>query len=396
MNLPKLIIWGVLFALPFIFKIEALEQFRQPKEDFMIMMAFFAVANIYFKRVSWISGVLICYVAVNQYLGVFSTQDSSALPLLAALLVALVFITDDRKLVERYQRHMVTFMVIPAVWGIAQCFKLIPPDIMYYVPGAEVRPTFFFGQQTLYGPIAVAAFIMALYQRRWIFALILFVPIPLIDSSFTYLALAVGLVCFLIDWKSWLISPFIIISILIGITALWLYDPGAPILNDNGRFTVWRHTLYLSQGAPVMGRGLGAFKNFYYPIIQDKNLRKLNGVKDDTLTPESKKITIEAENLLTTSGKFLSAHSEPIEILFELGIVGLILALSVLAHVIYMKVSIPLGPVENSLFAVFFVFAANSIGNFIFHLSPQGLYPLICYVLLASWSKIKPCRKKTY
>lgn len=242
----------------------------------------------------------------------------------------------------------------------------------------------FFGQHTLYGPFAVACIASALFGGRHMRVLLLLTPIPLIDSSFTYLSL--GAVLFLYSvyrfGRRAVLGAFLLSLVGVGICKIW---PKAveDTLNDQGRYHLWKHTLRLAEGHWLIGHGLASFR-LVYPIFQDPELRKANGIEDAKQSPEMREFIGEADFLRRRIGPFMHPHNETLLVYFEFGVLGLLIALWLLAAFVWHWLQAPDEPWAWALAAIFFSSLANAQGSFNLHLIPQALLPLWALVAVTS------------
>ncbi len=155
------------------------------------------------------------------------------------------------------------------------------------------------------------------------------------------------------------------------------------LMNANGRYAVWQQTLRLSKIHPIVGFGMGSFKDIY-PAFQDEKIRRANRIDDSKLTQESRDFMQKAAWIREANGIFLSTHNEFLQLYFECGIIGVILVLLMFFSYSWRSLYLPRTGAVFALHAIVASFMANSIGNFPLHLIPQALIPLWAYVAVTT------------
>jgi len=271
------------------------------------------------------------------------------------------------------------------VYGASQMAGFDP--IQKYHSWADHRPVAFFGQHTLYAPVAATCFAAALLQRKFIFAALLLVPAFLIDSSFSYLSFGVAVLAFLVKefkWKA-LIAPALLVVCLF-IMKKVMYDSYTELYNPRGRFSVWSQTVDLANKRMAFGYGVSTFKQIY-PVFQNPQARFASGIKDEALTPKQLAFMKEAEKMAIESGYFFNPHNEYLNVYFEGGLLGLFLVFCIF-FVFYTSFALlPKTPETWFLFTTFSIFVGNSVGNFPMHLIPQALFPIWAFVVMTTRRK---------
>jgi hypothetical protein len=372
---------AALLVLPFIFGLSGSEQMRDPKVRFLAVMFGFWLAHELWRKVHPALGCALAGLLLSAALRSITFPLHQTLAITAAFGSCLWV----RRLSENEIQHGLKLLeisgVLVAFYAAVLQFGGIDP-ILTYLPGH--RPMAFFGQHTLYGPFAVACFASALFGRRHIRALLLLTPIPLIDSSFTYLALAVVIFFYGICHfgRRALLGALLVCLAAVGVSKMW---PKAveDTLNDQGRFHLWKHTVRLSNGHWLAGHGLASFR-LIYPIFQDPALRKANGIEDKNQSPEMQRFILEADFLRRRIGPFMHPHNEPLLVYFEFGALGLLIALWLVAVFAWYWLQMPDEPWAWALGAIFFSSLANAQGSFNLHLIPQALLPLWALVAVTS------------
>ena len=386
---------AALVVLPFFFSAGFEEQFRWPKVKLLACMAAIYLAIQVGRRINVALGWAAGFAFVSAF-WIGPVLDIEGIVGLAAGLGSCFWVAHPS---ERNVKGALKLLkwagVVCAVYAICQHsdFDLVGiltghPLIVFNKPDAHLHPSVLFGQQTLYGPFAVAAFAAAMFECRWSsygIAALLALPIYYIDSSFTYLALAVVVFAwafYKIGKKAFLLAALLPLLWFGG----WHYWPDKmeDLKNDNGRYRVWAQTWRLTKLHPVRGLGFGSFKTIY-PAFQNQKTRERVGIDDSKMSAESQEFMKEANQIRIDNGTFLSSHNEFLQLYFECGLIGVFLAgLMFLSYVIHATYMAPTAT-AMALHAIFFSFMANSIGNFALHLVPQVLLPLWAYVAVTTF-----------
>jgi hypothetical protein len=383
-----MILGAGLLALPFVFSADVAEQMREPKAQFLVMIAGLLLAVEIGQRISWSlsAGAALCYLSAFFQCRAFPYEQ--ILPLSAALGSCLLFAHFKKHDVERFLEFLEWAGVLTAAYAMLIQWKGIDP-ILRYVPGADfARVSVFFGQHTLYGPFCVAAAASALFRGRYGRALLISTPLPLIDSSFTYLSAGVALATFLIFRFGRRAILGLSLMAALGVIALGYVYLGSDFvkreaLNDNGRFALWKITWQVSRPRWIVGHGFSSYQT-QFPVFQSKEVRELNGLSDDGLSPKTLRILASADELRRRSGFFTHPHNELLLVFYEFGLVGLFIALCLIFSFYFFWVDAPDTPENWALGAIFFSFMANSAGSFPLHLIPQALIPLWAFVLVTT------------
>lgn len=380
---------GVLL-LPFIFWVSGVEQFREPKALALVAIMALYISGAMIAKINFFLGFsFFACVISGSFLGRIVHYDD--LLIFTAAGISCLWVAEEDK-PEILFKLLELAGLLCALHGLIQYFGLDP--VVKYLEWADRRPVALFGQHTLYGPFAVSAFAVSLFYRHWWRALFLLIPIFLIDSSFTFLSLGVvlGLWLYANLRKEVFLGLLIATSITLG--TAFLMAPGVmhrEFMNDKGRFALWSQTLELAKRRPILGYGFGSFKEIY-PVFQSKELRAKNGISEDSLSPEAKEFIARAERVRAESGLFQSAHNEFVQVVFEMGALGLVCVFGL----IFTFVSAFRKSVKTTetwiACAIFWLFMANSLGNFPLHLVPQALLPLWSYVIVTRWRTVANMR----
>jgi len=373
--MEKWFIRAAVLLLPFVFWLSG-EQFREPKAAALIAMAALFVSITLVEKIHLILGFSFFTFVVSALFYAPVTHYGDIAVIFAAAISCLWAIKETPK---TFFKILEFVGILCAIHGFIQISGF---DVLTgYKEWADIRPLSMFGQHTLYGPFAVACFSVSLFYRNWFRAIILIIPVILIQSSFTFLSLGVVLTIWAyanLNTK-WFWGIVISVSlILAGSIPLW---KNSDILNDKGRFSLWGFSLSLANNRPIFGYGFGSYKTIF-PLFQNKSLREKNGIQDSLISDRAKSFISETERLGKQEGTFYSAHNEYLQVYFEMGAVGVLCVLSFIFSFISAFRRVLKTTEAWICFSIFFLFAANSIGNFPMHLVPQSLLPLWAYCFI--------------
>lgn len=394
MRIEKYIAGAALIVLPFVFSSGLEEQFRWPKVKMLLLVSALYLCLQVGRKINIALGWACAFAFFSAFWIAPSFDIDSTIGLCAALGTCFWVAFPSEKDIGNALKLLKWIGVACAIYGILQHYDydlvgLITgsPLIVFNKPDFHLHPSVTFGQQTLYGPFAVACFAAAMFECRWssyAIAALLAVPIFFIDSSLTYLSFAVVI-------GFWLVYRLGRRALLLALIIPGVYYAGyqwAPktmfdLMNANGRYAVWEQTYRLTKIHPVVGFGFGSFKTIY-PAFQDEKIRHANGIDDSKLTQEARDFMQKAAWIKEANGIFISTHNEFLQLYFECGLIGVVLAMLMAFSYCWRAQYLPFTGSIFALHAIFFSFLANSIGNFPLHLIPQALLPLWAYVAVTT------------
>jgi hypothetical protein len=384
MMIGRILAGAGLLVLPFIISTSGDEGFREPKARALAVIFGLWIASELWKKVhpslGCAAGALFLYAGLTPLV----PNDLGVLALLAALGSCLLVAKSSKDDIKRGLEVLeISGLLCTALAAIQ--FAGIENGFVNIIPSGT--PSAAFGQQTLYGPFAVACFASALFHGRHIRALLLLLPILVVASSLTFLSFGVVLFLFLVRkmGRKALLVAFAGLLLIPVANMAWpktMYE----LTDDKGRFFLWGQTVKIANRHWALGHGFSSFR-YIYPIFQDARLRAANGIEDEKQSPEMRRFFYEADLLRQRSGIFLHPHNEPLLVYFQFGALGLILGLWWILAFFWAWARLPNEPWNWALAAIFFSSLANSLGNFNFHLIPQVLLPLWAFVAVTSRRK---------
>jgi len=221
------------------------------------------------------------------------------------------------------------------------------------------------GNPTLVGPLLGMVVPLALYRKKYLFAVIMAVATLLTRSDVAMAGLVMMLMAY-VALKSRRL--FIVMSVLLvlGVASVgYLYTSYPQVreqLPDNERFLTWRQSVG-DLKTPVMqsskkiyaisGIGTGSFKYLFHAKHNAKN------------------------------DNFLYAHNDYVQVLYELGVVGFFLFMAMLWQMLKDKVRIgKLSNKRRALASSFVCLATCAMGTFVFQIGTHIFYGLVVVGLL--------------
>lgn len=387
----KIGVGGILFLLPFLLlplNGDMQLQFTLPK-----FAAAFILGNLCFAMV--LARDVSPFFAIAQFgfacsclfTGFGSWQIYSYAFAMAGFLTAHWFVWQEEWL------KLLLFKIIAAS-GVLICLQAYAQTMgfewpLHFAPGIEhYHPIGFFGQHTMLGAyLAPVCAIMCALEWWPLAAFAAFVCL-LTGSSFTCLALGVGVWVVLRHRIGLRISLGIALAGLIALGSLFLAKPSLDIFAGNGRNLVWQETIACAKERPLLGFGPGGFSAVFGSHCE----------------------TVRTNELW---GRFEQAHNDFLQVLFDGGWFG-VACLAVVLFGIFLAYwrtwAVPktqydtlcLGGMKPTVVAAQGALAAllaNALGNFPWQLSPHYVLGLISSAILLHEAKmlgtIFPCRLQT-
>lgn len=352
------IIGGALIALSLFIFPGVGDEIRFPKQLLMIALGCGFFAHYLWKRVSWEIGAFFGFLSISSIVSglgyAFQMHD------LVCVAVALGISSQ----VAGAKPFRIKFILACVMWaallnGAYGYVQMMGQDriFLYRIREQMYTPTGFLGQQTLLGPILASGFVISLFRREYYFSLFLLPVGYATYSSFTYAAYGIGFYLWLVHrfgLKNTLLVPILgILAILIAT------ETNSELVNSQRRFNVWGRAIERTfVEHPLMGHGFGTYA-YHAGKYQTDHERNMDGV-------------------------FLQAHSDPIQLFHDTGLIGLALALVVLWAFIRQSVYYWRTPEIACASSVALVLFVNSFGNFPFRLVPQGLIFALSVILVIS------------
>lgn len=385
-----------LLVLPFVFSAHG-EAMREPKTRALILMAGLYLSLKLSQKINLALGCGSALFFLSAFFRSVVFPFSEVATFAAALLSCFWVAHSTKDHIERGFKVFEFSGLLAASYALLLQYTEMDP-LLVPVEGHTMKEiTAFFGQPTLYGPYAVACFASALFFGRHLLALLLFLPIPIIHSSFTYLSLAAVLSLYGLrrfgPRRVGLVA-ILGLTLFLGASKIWPKKM-AGILDDSGRYKLWAATFMLAERYPLLGYGAGSFR-LVFPIFQDKELRKANGIEDMAQTEEMRQFFRDMNDLQNQHGIFLHPHNELMNVFFAFGMLGVVAAFWWVSSFFFSWLALPDDDFAWALGAVFLCFISNGLGNIVLTLIPQALLPLWSFVAVTTFKDEDILEKDAY
>jgi len=250
-------------------------------------------------------------------------------------------------------------------FGIDQFFYLRDLPISSLPPSARVGGTM--GHPTIVAPFVAMIIPLALYFKKYLFAVLMIVAVIMTKSCVAIIALILSLLFILSLKNRFLMVGIILISILTGVLVRDLYICNPKIkkfinVSSSGRLNVWKL----------------AFSDITKPLDKEKgNAYPLTGFSPGTF--------YYLFHIRHSDGvwDFLQAHNEYLELMYDTGIVGLCLFLCVLINLIWKNILDGLNRYRQYLLFSLVYISICAGGTFVWHIAPIIIYSGIIAGFLA-------------
>lgn len=361
-SLKEVYQWALLMVVPFLFT--SWVQYEPIRAAKIIGVGVFASVSVFaFARdvlpLPYIA--LVSYFLLNAVItGLGQVQIWGIYCIATALLVALPWYRASEHFYRNTLRILATAGFVMSIYAIAQMLNYDP--VFIRAVKGEVIPVGFLGQQTILGPFLVCCALAALSIGQRLVAILIAVPIIFCDSSFTFLALGVGLTILL--WEK-LLAYWEMVAIGAATAASGALYLHPSLLTVNGRFQLWAeifnamstsHTFQL-----LFGYGGASFFSLFHKV--------------------------QSKSLFDLAGYFLEAHNDLIQQLFETGVVGVAILLICLGDLSIRAFKQRGNATVLAFAAITFSMIANSMGNFILRLEPFGVMLIIGMLCILTMRK---------
>lgn len=366
---------GGIFLLPLVCFPGFLDEFRTPKLIFLALLST-VVAALFVARTTRLSlGLSLGFCGFSAaFSGLAAPFQLNNLFFLGINLVfAYLVVNPSNDEIDRVFLGLTCAGWVSAFFAYLQVFHLDPgllvgmshPLFYYKVNEESWLPLGLLGQQTLFGPFLTSVLMITLFTRRYISAAVFLPLIFLTQSSFVYLGLGAGLFIFgLYRFHARRMLPLlglVLLGALVMYFRYWYLDSMQVLLNDNGRFAIWREVLKKALTQPWFGHGFGTYPA-YAPMFQDKQ-----SIEDH--------------------GLFIQAHNDYLERFFEQGLLGMVFVFWLLCDFFKSVVRERFEPRIMCLCSVLCVYLADAGGNFPFRVVPQGTIALFAWVMVTTYRK---------
>lgn len=356
--------WALLLVVPFLFHCWA--QYEPIRVAKILGVGVFAGISIFtygrdILPLPYIS--LLSYFFINAVItGLGAVQTWGIYCIGTALLAVIPWYKAPEAFYRKTLMVITVSGFIMSGYAIMQMLDMDP--IFIRMIRGEIIPVGFLGQQTVLGPFLVACSMAALTLNQRLLAIFIALPIFFCDSSFTFLALGVGLT--IMFWHR-LVNYWEMLAFAVPSAAALAVYVHPSLLTANGRFQLWGevfNAMWTSQPFQILfGYGGASFFSMFH-IVQSKSLYDL-------------------------AGYFVEAHNDLIQQLFETGIVGVVLTLWCMIDLTLRSYRIRFNRTAIGFIAITFSMIANSMGNFILRLEPFGIMLLIGILCITTMKDVE-------
>ncbi|MGE3260795.1 MAG: O-antigen ligase family protein [Bacteriovoracia bacterium] len=206
-------------------------------------------------------------------------------------------------------------------------------------------PSGFLGHHTIFGAWMAMMAAWHLGRREWKLFFVAAVCVCISSSAFSFASLCAVLAVWAFVKTSWRRSLFL--AYALGAAALlFAVSTASPesFFFENGRFFIWGQTLSAISERPVLGYGLLSFSSLFSRYHQG-----------------------------FAGGRFLQAHNELLQWVYETGFFGLAILSPLLARVFTGIQRSWKDPARLSALLAFTALSVNAFGNFTLHIAPLAL-----------------------
>lgn len=383
-KVEALVLFALLASWSFVWDYNGLGDFQRDGKFKLMLLSTVLLAALRFARTwHWSVAIFYVYLACSWLNFCFSqwllptASRSYAFDVLGheemAAITALLFLCPliaSRITRRDFESLTIAAALIHAVIGVLN-LRGIYPFLPLTIEIPENLPVGLLGQQTILGPFLAYGYALALLRAieakydalllispRWLYvalAAFLGAVALLTKSSMTYGALAAVTAAILLFYRGW--KPCVVLAGLALLALLVETHFGLHPFHTSGRLEPWADAISLWRLRPWFGFGIGSWEPISR-IIQD-----VRHYRDP----------------------WIYLHSDPLQVLFELGYVGLALAGLVAAFVAARIVKVYRQGLWYDLTWVcaLAVFGVDSCANFVLHLVPHGpIFALAVYRLI--------------
>lgn len=341
------LVGGALIALSLLVLPGIGDEIRFPKQLGMFFFASILLAKVFWEKISPEVGFfygIISISAISSGFG-YPFQMHDLYCVTAALLISCLVSDLTVNEMKPILLCVLWAALINASYGYVQ---MMGRDFifLYKTPGAMLTPTGFLGQQTLLGPLLAAGFAVSLFYGQYYFSLFFLPVIFATGASFTYASIGAAVYLYgvwRLGFKRMLAIPVVAMSFLFYLNAV-----GSQLMNPQSRFDIWgRIVNSVVSEHPFFGYGFGTYL-YHAGKYQTQHEVNMNGI-------------------------FQQAHSDPVQLFHDTGVIGLTAA-GLMLFTFFRQLAAYFRFREVAAAGtVAVVILVNSVGNFPLRLVPQGL-----------------------
>ncbi len=345
---------------PFVIGIEQMgDYFREGKCSWFYGFSALFIGHYFWRKVHPIFGVFVALCGFSTYLSYMHVNQ--VLDLLCIIFAGFMAIewkkgsSFDKELVLK---GLAAAAVLNSMYGMLQVADLDPFFRAARDPYAPwIVPIGLLGHPTFLGSFVVPASAWLLFNKKYVYFMAANMVLFWCDSTMSWLALAALLTVWFghrFGRARMVISGIALISLFIICGYLF---PSQHLFSSSGRIHVWWEAVRFIEQGPLMGFGLGNYKNmFMYFDVPD-------------------------------GPPFTILHNDYLQLLFELGWMGMAVVLLGLVRAAGNAWKYLAEPRMACFAAIFAALAVNAFGNFTARLIPHSLLALFTWLELVRNNK---------
>jgi len=393
------------FILPLLFLSGSSgEPIRVAKEMALIVFGALYLADLVKDRIHPIASglvLLICYNIIATGFG--PAQFTSSLFVLSSLAVSkLVLDLDERK--RFFILEVLAYTgLIQALYGFLQM-----ADMDFLFRRIAIReflyPVGTLGQPTIFGAYLAIASTAALFTKKYWVAAICFVSILCTTSAFSTASALAGLAAYLFMCKRHKTLITLITAGLLLLCGLLLNKDNKTVkdlMYAHHRVDIWSDSINYTLNGCLVTAQKGKEKEGPYDVLCEERPKVRDGHVPVLFRPGSPisgfgigsfkalYYSIQPEDFRLQSGRFLQAHNDYIQVMFEFGLLGVAFMLLVLGVFARRLLFEYLTHSQRAFGAIGVAILVDSIGSFPLYLMPHGMILCVCLVVVIAHRKMR-------
>lgn len=305
---------------------------------------------------------------------------------LACILYQVTYHLVNRKRVIAIFKVVLALCGLNILFSFLQIFNSDPLFINLTTGKWNMDPVGIMGIKAVSGVFSAICIPIAMYFSPWLTLAIL--PALILSQCSSAVLATVVSVLFLAWQRSKQIFFYMLVPIVIMGGMYVANDSKANMMTDRGN--LWKVAMQDALVHPITGIGLDSFRNIgqMKPFIYFKDTTNNQAVKmryvveENVWLPPTNYKTKKDDGTQITFDPWDNPHNEYVGIVYEFGIIGLLIFLALLWDI---TKRLYRDPLVITIFAVFLVYLVSSIGQFPFHLARTAHLSII---LLACYYKL--------
>ena len=346
-----------------------------------------ALFTIVFIENIWLAAFMLWTIFLYAYFNFPAMGGNYVMHLFqAGLLYQVTYHLVNRKRVETIFRGILVICAINLAFTALQFFGYDPLFMNLQSGVMNFDPVGIMGIKAVSGILSAISIPIALFFSPWLTLAI--IPALILSQCSSAVGATVVSILFLAWQQSRKTFTYMLIPIAMAGSMYVAYDSKANMMTD--RFNLWKLSVKDALTHPITGMGLDSFRNVGQPKpylyfknnVDNTALAMVPTGNQDLWMPRDggNFAKDKAGNLWVDPWD--NPHNEFVGILYEFGIVGLLIMGALLLDI---TKRLRRDPIITTIFAVFLVYLVSSIGQFPFHLARTAHLSVI---LLACYYKL--------